>query len=260
MRFAAPWPWWVMLGLAAAFAAAVAISYRRSFAHLPQPRRRLLMGLRLAVFLLIFLLLARPVRVEPAAPADLPVLPILVDQSRSMGIADAGGARRLDAAVAAIRDDLIPALGGDARVELWGIGERLEPLDLADARPEARWSDLTGALADVARHYADRPMAGVVLVSDGADTGFGTITTPASAAPALAAPADTGFGTALAPTDAARGVLAPDGTDTGFGPVTAPADTATTGAARSVLAPDGADTGFGTAPAGLASDEADTGF
>lgn len=261
MRFAAPWPWWVMLGLAAAFAAAVAISYRRSFAHLPQPRRRLLMGLRLAVFLLILLLLARPVRVEPAAPADLPVLPVLVDQSRSMGIADAGGARRLDAAVAAIRDDLIPALGGDARVELWGIGERLEPLDLADARPGARWSDLTGALAEVARHYADRPMAGVVLVSDGADTGFGTVTTPASTAPAPAVSAATGgtvpagaAATGAAATSAARSVLAPDGADSGFGVATAAG-----------LAPDEADTGFGTvtpaaARGGLAPDGADTGF
>ena len=194
MRFAAPWPWWVMLGLAAAFAVAAASGYRRSVAGLPRPRRRLLVGLRLAVFLLILLLLARPVRVEPTAPADLPVLPILLDQSRSMGIADAGGARRLDAAAAAIRDDLIPALGADVQIELWGIGERLEPLELAVTRPAARWSDLTGALADVVRHYADRPLAGVVLVSDGADTGLGTVTAPAAPAAAHADGAAPGFG------------------------------------------------------------------
>ena len=171
MRFAAAWPWWVTLGLAAVLAAA-AWDYTRPLGRLSSRRRRLLLGVRLAVFLLILLLLARPVRVEPA-PADRPVLPILIDRSRSMGIADAGGARRLDAAVAAIRDDLIPALAGDVQVELWGIGERLEPLDLDAARPEARWSDLTGALGRVSEHYADRPMAGVVLVSDGADTGAG---------------------------------------------------------------------------------------
>ena len=177
MRFAASWPWWVTLGLAAVFAAA-AWGYLRPLAPLPSWRRRLLIGIRLAVFLLILLLLARPVRVEPA-PADRPVLAILLDRSRSMGIADAGGARRLDAAVAAIRDDLIPALAGDVEVELWGVGERLEPLDPATVRPEARWSDLTGALGEVGKHYADRRMAGVVLVSDGADTGGGAPAAPA---------------------------------------------------------------------------------
>ena len=170
MRFAPAWPWWVTLGLAAVLAAAAGRGCLRPSAPLSRPRRGLLFGLRLAAYLLILLLLARPVQVEPA-PAVRPVLPVLLDQSRSMGIADAGRARRLDAAAAAIRDDLIPALGGDVQVDLWGVGERLEPLDLAAARAEARWSDLTGALAEVAKRYADRPTAGVVLVSDGADTG-----------------------------------------------------------------------------------------
>ena len=268
MRFAAPWPWWVMLGLAAAFATAAASGYRRSIAGLPRPRRRLLVGLRLAVFLLILLLLARPVRVEPAAPADLPVLPILLDQSRSMGIADVGGTPRLDAAAAAIRDDLIPALGTGAQIELWGIGERLEPLELASARPDARWSDLTGALADVVRHYPDRPLAGVVLVSDGADTGLGAVTGPAVAGRVVPVPG--GVDPA-----AARDVPAPGDADTGLGTVTAPASadgadtgletvTATTGTAAAPVAP--VTSGLGPAPipatagGALAPDGAATGF
>ena len=178
MRFAAGWPWWVTLGLVVACAAAAGWGYLRPLAPLPRGRRGLLIGIRFAVFLLIVLLLARPVRVEPS-PAARPVLPILLDQSRSMGIADAGGARRLDAAVAAIRDDLIPALAGAVQVELWGIGERLEPLELAAARPEARWSDLTGALGQVEEHYGERRLAGIVLVSDGADTGAGAPAAPA---------------------------------------------------------------------------------
>ena len=178
MRLAAAWPWWVTLGLAAALAVAAGWGYLRPLAALSRWRRGLLAGLRISVFLLILLLLARPVREEPASAA-LPVLPVLLDVSRSMGVADAGGATRLDAAVAAIRDDLIPALAGAVRIELWGVGERLEPLDLETARPEARWSDLTGALAEVRDRYAERRTAGVVLVSDGADTGAGVPGAPA---------------------------------------------------------------------------------
>ncbi len=172
MRLAVPWPWWVTLGLAAALAVAAGWSYLRPLATLSRGRRGLLAGLRFSVFLLILLLLARPVREEPAS-ADRPVLPILLDVSRSMGVADAGGARRLDAAVSAIRDVVMPALAGDVRIELWGVGERLEPLDLGAARPEARWSDLTGALSEAVKRYAERRTAGIVLVSDGADTGAG---------------------------------------------------------------------------------------
>ena len=178
MRFAAAWPWWVTLGLVAAFAAAAVWGYLRPLAGLARRRRALLTALRFAAFLLILVLLARPVREEPAT-ADRPVVAVLLDQSRSMGIADADGARRLDAAVAAIRDDVMPALVDDVRVDLWGVGERLGSLDLADVRPEARWSDLTGALAQVEERYAGQELAGVVLLSDGADTGAGVPDAPA---------------------------------------------------------------------------------
>ena len=178
MRFAAAWPWWVTLGLAAAFAVAAGWGYLGPHAGLARRRRALLTALRFAVFLVILVLLARPVREEPAS-ADRPAVAVLLDRSRSMGIADAGGERRLDAAVAAIRDDVMPALADDVRVDLWGIGERLDSLDLADVRPEARWSDLTGAVAETEEHYAGRELAAIVLVSDGADTGVGLSDAPA---------------------------------------------------------------------------------
>lgn len=183
MRLAASWPWWMTLGLAAAFAVAAGWGYLRPLATLSRWRRVSLTGLRFAVFLLILLLLARPVREEPAT-ADRPVLAILLDRSRSMGIADVGGAPRLDAAVAALRDEVMPALAGHVQIDLWGVGERLEPLDLETVRPEARWSDLTGALGEIEDRYAERRMAGVVLVSDGADTGA-VVPDPSAAGPTV---------------------------------------------------------------------------
>ena len=127
------------------------------------------MGLRFVAFLALLLLLAQPVRLERAAAIDT-LVPVLLDQSRSMAIADVNGESRMAAAVALIRDRLSPAIGDEFQIELWGFGETLAPVDLAGVRAEARRSDLRAALDAVQTHYADRSVAGIVVVSDGGDT------------------------------------------------------------------------------------------
>ena len=170
MRFASPFPWWLAVVLVAAAAAAAYRAYARPIIPLSVRRRGVLMGLRFAAFLLLLLLLSQPVRLEPAAATEA-VVPVLLDQSRSMAVADVDGGPRLDAAVALIRDRIGPAIGNEFQVELWGFGETLAPADLASVRAEARRSDLAAALDAVQTHYADRSIAGIVVVSDGGDTG-----------------------------------------------------------------------------------------
>ena len=175
MRFASPFPWWLAVVLVAAAAVAAYRAYARPIIPLSLGRRGVLMGLRFAAFLVLLLLLAQPVRLEPAAATDA-VVPVLLDQSRSMAVADVDGGPRIDAAVALIRDRIGPAIGNDFQIELWGFGERLAPADLARVRAEARRSDLRAALDAVQTHYADRSVAGIVVVSDGGDTGGAELT------------------------------------------------------------------------------------
>ena len=170
MRFASPFPWWLAVVLVATAAGAAYRAYQRPIIPLSVRRRGVLIGLRFAAFLLLLLLLAQPVGLEPAAATET-VVPVLLDQSRSMAIADVDGAPRMDAAVALIRDRIIPAIGNEFQIELWGFGETLAPTDLTSVRAEARRSDLTAALDAVRIHYADRSVAGIVVVSDGGDTG-----------------------------------------------------------------------------------------
>ena len=170
MRFASPFPWWLAVVLVAAAAGAAYRAYARPIIPLSLRRRGVLMGLRFAAFLVLLLLLAQPVRLEPAAATDT-VVPVLLDQSRSMAVADVDGGPRMDAAVALIRDRITPAIGDEFQIELWGFGETLAPADLASVRAEARRSDLRAALDAVQTHYAGRSVAGIVLVSDGGDTG-----------------------------------------------------------------------------------------
>ena len=170
MRFATPFPWWLAVVLVGGFAVIAYRAYARPIIPLSVRRRGALMGLRFAAFLLLLLLLSQPVRLEPVAATEA-VVPVLLDQSRSMAVADVDGGPRLDAAVALIRDRIGPAIGNAFQLELWGFGETIAPADLASVRPEARRSDLAAALAAVHTHYAGRSVAGIVVVSDGGDTG-----------------------------------------------------------------------------------------
>ncbi|MCZ6597338.1 MAG: hypothetical protein O7B99_06860, partial [Planctomycetota bacterium] len=156
--------------LVAAAALAAYRAYARPIVPLSVRRRGVLMGLRFAAFLVLLLLLAQPVRLEPAAAADT-LVPVLLDQSRSMAVADVDGGTRLDAAVALIRDRIAPAIGDAFQIELWVFGETLARADLASVRAEARRSDLRAALDAVQTHYAGRSVAGIIVVSDGGDTG-----------------------------------------------------------------------------------------
>ena len=170
MRFASPFPWWLAVVLVAVAAGAAYRAYARPIIPLSLRQRGVLMGLRFAAFLVLLLLLAQPVRLEPGAATDT-LVPVLLDQSRSMAVADVDGGPRLDAAVALIRDRITPAVGDEFQIELWGFGETLAPADLASVRAEARRSDLRAALDAVQTHYAGRSVAGIVVVSDGGDTG-----------------------------------------------------------------------------------------
>ena len=170
MRFASPFPWWLAVVLVAAAAVAAYRGYARPIIPLSVRRRGVLMGLRFAAFLVLVLLLAQPVRLEPAAATDA-VVPVLLDQSRSMAVADVDGGPRMAAAVALIRDRITPAIGAEFEIELWGFGETLAPADLVSVRAEARRSDLWAALDAARTHYASRAVAGIVVVSDGGDTG-----------------------------------------------------------------------------------------
>jgi uncharacterized membrane protein len=119
------------------------------------------------------LFLMRPVSRADEEDTRDAVVPIMVDTSRSMGIEDAGGTpgvRRIDRARALVTDALLPALGPRFHVEVLGFGDALAPAAPGELAAASRRSDLSGALAAVRERYRGRPVAGIVLLSDGGDT------------------------------------------------------------------------------------------
>jgi uncharacterized membrane protein len=173
VAFANPLPWWALGVVLAAIAAISWQAYAR-FAIAPG-RRNALIALRFITLLMLVLFLMRPVRTSQAGPSNA-VVPILVDGSRSMSIEDAAAgpgakSRRIDRARDLVAGELLPLLGPRFHTEVLAFGDGLALVSPADLGATARRSDLTGALAAVRERYRGRPIAGIVLLSDGGDTG-----------------------------------------------------------------------------------------
>jgi uncharacterized membrane protein len=168
VQFAVALPWW---GYALAFAAALIcawLAYARVGVTLSRPRHALLVSLRALTLLLVVIFILRPVRFVQAAGARDAVVAILVDGSRSMRLAD-GGAARIERARGIVQG-LQAQLSPHFQTELLQFGESLTRIEIGQLSADARRTDLSGALAAAADRYRGRPLAGVVVVSDGGDT------------------------------------------------------------------------------------------
>lgn len=167
MTFAYSVPFWAFALGAAGAVGLAALSYWRVRQTLGTSRFTLLVALRALTLLALATLLLRPVRVEPA-PQSAGAVAVLVDVSASMSLPDEGGRTRFDAAVSAVQRELLPAISASFKPEVLGFGDRLGPIDLATARPVSRESRLDLALRELGQQARQRPLAGVVIVSDGA--------------------------------------------------------------------------------------------
>jgi uncharacterized membrane protein len=197
MRLAFPLPWWGYVLACAGVAVLAWLAYWRMPAALAVRTRVALSGLRALTLAAVVLILLRPVVDVPPSGAAHALVPILIDVSRSMQLADAGGPPRIERAQAIARE-LRARLEREYRVEVLGFGESLAAADLDHLAATARRSDLADAVAALGdRHRSDR-VAGIVVLSDGGDTSE----IPRPAASRLTAPVlAVGIGSATAARD-----------------------------------------------------------
>jgi uncharacterized membrane protein len=196
MHFANPIPLWLALLAAAAIGGVALFSYRRPLVPLTSMQRGVLVALRASGLALVVLCLCRPIVLRPPSASRDVVVPVLVDVSRSMAIADAGGQARLARAVRALKTDILPALSGRFTPEIYGIGDGLVPLNLVNPvnpvnlgglTATARQSALAAAIAAVRERYRGRRISGIVLISDGGETTTSTgAVSPDAAVPVFA--------------------------------------------------------------------------
>ena len=169
MSLAAGVPAWLVAVLVGVAAAAACAAYSRPVVPLSAARRAVLTALRLAALLLLLLLLLEPVATEPG-PAGDAVVPVLLDNSRSMRLPAGPSARRIDRAAALLRDEIRPALGDRFDVEVATLDAPDAVADPDAVEPTAPRTDLVAALEAITRRYAGRSVPGIVVLSDGGDT------------------------------------------------------------------------------------------
>lgn len=170
MSLAADIPLWLAAVLAAAAVFTAYMAYAAPPVPLSTARRACLTALRLAALLLLLVLLLRPVATEPGAARGA-VVGVLLDNSRSMRLTDGLPERRIDRAAALVRDAIVPALASRFDVEVVTLDGAAAPDALDQVEPAAPRSDLAAGLAAAAERFEGRALAGLVLVSDGGDTG-----------------------------------------------------------------------------------------
>lgn len=170
MSFASPIPIWLALLVAIGIGAVAFFSYRRPLVPLTSFQRTVLIGLRAFALTAVAIFVCRPVMLLPAAPSGDVVIPVLVDVSRSMRIADADGQSRINRARDVVQKSLATGLGRDATIELLAFGDSLSPATEDHLAPNARRTDLTRAVAAARDRYRGRSVPAIVVVSDGGDT------------------------------------------------------------------------------------------
>ncbi len=168
----------VVPALAIAVAALVAVllvGFAYARVRTLRPVDRVVLGaLRAAAVLLVIGCLLRPGLVIASAVPQRNVLAVLIDDSRSMRIRDETDTTRLRA-VQRVFDDtstLTKALGERFALRRFKFASHASPMGGAGTlQATGTQSDLARSLDDVREELAGMPLAGVVLVSDGADNG-----------------------------------------------------------------------------------------
>ncbi|HEX7284081.1 MAG TPA: glutamine amidotransferase [Vicinamibacterales bacterium] len=171
-RFAPTTGSYVAAALVGAGAALTIYAYRSGRGRTRD--RVALAGIRLAILAVILICLFRPLLVVRAASPQQNFIGVLLDDSRSMQIADVDGQPRANYVKSEFGDQtrgILQALSNRFTVRTFRFSNAAtrttQESDLTFAGSQSR---LGAALSGVRQELAGLPVAGLVMVSDGADT------------------------------------------------------------------------------------------
>jgi len=171
--FRPPLPAPLLLLAAAGALGLIAWTYRRPLGRAGRGDRAVLLGLRGMAVAVLLACLFRPTLVVSSVVPQQNYLAVLVDDTRSMQIADEGGAARgefVEATFGAADSPLLRALEDQFQVRYFRFSGDVERLPGAGGLTyEGMRTSIAPALARVREELGSLPLSGIVLVTDGAD-------------------------------------------------------------------------------------------
>lgn len=166
--FASGWPWqW--LAVAIVLVAVITVWSLRG-TPISLGRRSVLFTLQVLLIGGLLTLLWKPALRADRVQAGENAVTVLVDTSASMHHADSG-ASRLDNVEQALRQQqTLSELAEVFTLNTLAVADGVEPVSLESLPPPGSRSRLSQALTETLESAAEQPLAGVVLISDGAET------------------------------------------------------------------------------------------
>jgi hypothetical protein len=178
---------WSLVGIVAAVLAVVLLAVPPDRSRVSRGRQLALVGLRLAAFLALVACMLRPTLVAETKARQQGTVLVLADASESMTVADGPNGRtrwqEMTAALESAREaarDL--ARSGDFDLSVWRFDREVRavppaaddpfPLGVWQEGPAADETAIGAALDDCLRATAGKTLAGVVVLSDGAQHAY----------------------------------------------------------------------------------------
>ena len=184
----------LLLGIlvASGVAAAALLTYRTTGSEQPLRDRIVLIGLRIAVLALLVVCLFRPTLILKASVPQQNFVAVLVDDSRSMTIADTNGQPRsafVQQQLSGPNASLFKALSDRFVLRFFSFASSVDRQPSAANLKYAGTATRLGPALERARdELSGLPLAGLVMVTDGADTSDASLDEPLASLKARSIP------------------------------------------------------------------------
>ena len=168
------WPAWLLLVLILAAAAGLALLIRwrlsNSQTTLQGRRAGTIWVMQSSLVALVLFLLWQPAIIVGELSSRQNIIAVVIDDSRSMAIADSDGRTREAAAILALKSGALAALNQRFQTRIYRLGNGLAPVSEPDAITPGEGATHIGAgLEQLVRETEDLPVGAIVLLSDGSE-------------------------------------------------------------------------------------------
>ena len=173
------WPAWLLVVVTGAAVVGLALLIRWRLQNAAPEVRNwrawAVWGMQSAFLALVLFLLWQPAIIVAELSSQQNIIAVVVDDSRSMSIADSDGRTREAVAVAALEGGVLAGLRQRFQTRLYRLGSELTrvdgPREIAPVEPATRIGD---NLKRLATETSELPVGAIVLLSDGGQNTAGT--------------------------------------------------------------------------------------